>query len=101
MSLTRPAAALLAALLLPAAALAAPASRMLTVEPGVQIHVLEAGVDNGRPPLVLIPGWTMPATIWEEQIARFSKVRRVIAFDPRSQGDSTKTAQGNTPDVRA
>lgn len=93
--------AFLLALLAPVPALAAaPTSRMLTVEPSVQIHVLEAG-SGSKPPLVLIPGWTMPAAIWSGQIARFSGERRVIAFDPRSQGDSTKTASGDTPDVRA
>ena len=48
---------------------------------GVRIHYLEAG--NGKP-IVFIPGWTMPAWIWEKQIAEFSKKYHVIAVDPRS-----------------
>jgi microsomal epoxide hydrolase len=31
----------------------------------------------------------------------FAKAHRVIAFDPRSQGESTKTTSGNTPEIRA
>src|SRR5256886_10974135 len=31
----------------------------------------------------------------------FAKTYRVIAFDPRSEGESTKTTTGNTPEVRA
>lgn len=93
--------ALALALMAPTSVFAStPASKMLTVEPGVQIHVLQAGAGS-RTPLVLVPGWTMPASIWSGQIARFSTERPVVAIDPRSQGESTKTAQGDTPDVRA
>jgi non-heme chloroperoxidase len=31
---------------------------------GIRIHYLEAG--SGRP-IVFIPGWTMPAWIWQKQ----------------------------------
>ncbi|MGC1476594.1 MAG: alpha/beta hydrolase, partial [Terriglobales bacterium] len=54
---------------------------------GVRIHYLEAG--SGRP-IVFIPGWTMPAWIWQKQIDEFSKKYHVIAVDPRSQGESDK-----------
>jgi microsomal epoxide hydrolase len=66
-----------------------------------KIHYLDSGQDTGVPALVLIPGWRLPAGIWQAQIQHFSSSRRVIAIDPRSQGDSTKTTQGNTPEVRA
>jgi non-heme chloroperoxidase len=65
---------------------------------GVRIHYLEAG--SGRP-IVLIPGWTMPAWIWEKQINEFSKHYRVIAVDPRSQGESDKPTYGHLPETRA
>src|SRR5262249_51125386 len=39
--------------------------------------------------------------LWNEQLARFSRTTRVIAVDPRSQGGSTKTSDGNTPESRA
>jgi non-heme chloroperoxidase len=59
---------------------------------GVSLHYYEAG--NG-PVLVLIPGWTMPADIFEPQINELSHKFHVVALDPRSQGDSEKTAEGN------
>ena len=65
---------------------------------GIRIHYLEAG--SGRP-IVFVPGWTMPAWIWEKQIAEFSKKYRVIAVDPRSQGESEKTPNGHLPETRA
>jgi non-heme chloroperoxidase len=54
-----------------------------------------------RPTLLLIPGWTMPAWIWEQQIAYFSKDFRVVAMDPRCQGESSQTHEGLYPAVRA
>jgi len=65
---------------------------------GVRIHYLEAG--SGRP-IVFIPGWTMPAWIWQKQIDEFSKKYHVIAVDPRSQGESDKPALGHLPEIRA
>jgi non-heme chloroperoxidase len=62
---------------------------------GVRLHYIEAG--EGRP-IVLIPGWTMPANIWRPQINALSMKYRVIALDPRSQGDSDKPAEGNYPE---
>src|SRR5262249_51230694 len=54
------------------------------------------------PALVLIPGWALPASLWREQIEKFSATGRlVIAVDPQSQGDSSKTELGNTPEQRA
>jgi non-heme chloroperoxidase len=44
--------------------------------------------------LIFIPGWTMPAEIWEKQIEHFSKTHLVVALDPRSQGKSSQTAEG-------
>src|SRR5271154_2137176 len=65
---------------------------------GVSIHYLEAG--TGRP-IVFIPGWTMPAWIWQKQIDEFSKKYHVIAVDPRSQGESDKPTYGHLPETRA
>jgi len=65
---------------------------------GVSIHYLEAG--SGRP-IVFIPGWTMPAWIWQKQIDSFSKKYHVIAVDPRSQGKSGKPSFGHLPETRA
>jgi non-heme chloroperoxidase len=65
---------------------------------GIKIHYLEAG--SGRP-IVFIPGWTMPAWIWQKQIDEFSKKYHVVAVDPRSQGESDKPPYGHLPETRA
>ena len=73
----------------------------VTVAPGVVLRVTESGNANSKPPLIFIPGWSAGADIWQDQIDRFDDAYRVISFDPRSQGHSTKTASGNTPEQRA
>jgi microsomal epoxide hydrolase len=61
----------------------------------IKVHYLEAGA--GDRALVFVPGWIMPAEIWKEQIPYFSsRGFRVIALDPRSQGETTRTELGNT-----
>jgi microsomal epoxide hydrolase len=65
---------------------------------GVELHYLEAG---SGPTLVLVPGWTMPAEIWEHQIRHFASTHRVVALDPRGQGRSEKPAFGYYPSRRA
>jgi non-heme chloroperoxidase len=65
---------------------------------GIRIHYIEAG--TGRA-IVFIPGWTMPAWIWQKQIDEFAKKYHVIAVDPRSQGDSDKPTYGHLPETRA
>jgi non-heme chloroperoxidase len=104
-------------------------SGFVTTNDGIKIHYLEAGhgkvfpsaqvgnplpsgtvptkgniaVTNPNlfPNILFIPGWTMPAWIWEKQLAFFSKDYRVVAMDPRSQGDSSQTHEGLYPAVRA
>src|SRR5213596_186345 len=76
-------------------------SRMVNVADGVSLRVIESGKAGGEPALVFIPGWSTGADIWNHQIDKFAKTHRVIAFDPRSQGESTKTTSGNTPETRA
>jgi non-heme chloroperoxidase len=65
---------------------------------GIQIHYIEAG--EGRP-IVFIPGWRMPGWIWQKQIDGLSVKYRVIAVDPRSQGESDKPTYGHLPETRA
>lgn len=66
--------------------------RFFTTSDNVRLHYLESGAG---PTIVFIPGWTMPAEIWQSQIEYFSPNYRVVALDPRSQGDSDKPAEGN------
>jgi non-heme chloroperoxidase len=86
---------------------------------GVKIHYLEAGAPrtvgafqvsgskvsvfnlHAQPSILFVPGWTMPAWIWQKQIDYFSKNYRVVAMDPRSQGESTQTGEGLYPAARA
>ena len=74
--------------------------RKVDVGEGVSLRVIEAGQGSGST-LVFIPGWSTGADIWRQQIDRFAPTHRVIAFDPRSQGQSTITTSGNTPEIRA
>src|SRR5258708_3036787 len=76
-------------------------SHMVEVGNGVSLRVIEAGKPGDAPSLVFISGWSTGADIWRHQIDTFAKTHRVIAFDPRSQGESTKTTSGNTPETRA
>lgn len=64
---------------------------------GVQLHYLESG---SGPPLVFVPGWTMPAEIWDPQIRHFAKTHHVVALDPRGHGRSEKPAYGYYPSRR-
>ena len=49
------------------------------------------------PSILFVPGWTMPAWIWENQISHFSADYRVVAMDPRGQGESSKQCDGSYP----
>lgn len=80
---------------------AAAEERMLPVTPEVSLRVVDEGPRNARPPVVLITGWGFTADIWRDQAQRLAKTRRVVSFDPRSQGRSTVIAQGMTPSQRA
>src|SRR5207237_10903633 len=75
--------------------------RTVDVGESVSLRVIEAGQAGPGPTLVFIPGWSTGADIWREQIDHFASTYRVIAFDPRSQGQSTITTNGDTPEMRA
>ena len=70
-------------------------------EDGARLHYLTAGKLTAAPSLVLIPGWTLSATLWHEQLERFSADRLVVAVDPRSQAKSALSVANNTPEGRA
>jgi non-heme chloroperoxidase len=59
---------------------------------GTSLHYIDAGSGRG---IVLIPGWTMAADIFQAQIDGLAPRFHVVALDPRSQGDSDKVADGN------
>lgn len=66
-------------------------SGRFTTSDGIELHYLEAG---SGPTLVFVPGWTMPAEIWEPQLRHFALTHRVVALDPRGQGRSQKPTEG-------
>lgn len=70
----------------------------VTTTDGVRLHYIEAG---SGPSILFVPGWTMPAEIWQPQIGHLSRNFRVVAMDPRSQGRSDKPAEGHYPARRA
>ena len=65
---------------------------------GVRLHYLEAG--KGEQTLVFIPGWVMPAAVFEQQLLGLAAHFRVLAFDPRSQGLSELTTLSHAPKRR-
>lgn len=71
-----------------------PQDRFFVTSDGVRLHYLEAGRGHT---IILVPGWTMPAWIWQPQIDYFSRSYHVVALDPRSQGDSQITWSGDEP----
>src|SRR5438477_5882101 len=89
---------LLCSLFVPSMVAQTAKSEFFKTSDGIQIHYLEAGSSR---PIVFIPGWTMPAWIWQKQIDEFSKKYRVIAVDPRSQGESDKPNYGHLAETRA
>lgn len=73
-------------------------SGFVSAADGARIHYIEAGKG---PAILFVPGWTAPAWMWEKQIAHFAKVHRVVAMDPRAQGESSQTAEGLYTAARA
>jgi len=74
--------------------------RWFVTSDSVRLHYLSGGGGPG-PTIVFVPGWTMPADIWEPQLRYFVRSARVVALDPRSQGASQRTSDGNYTDRRA
>lgn len=70
------------------------ASRFISVEKGIQIHVWDAGAEDA-PALVFIPGLTFSGEVFMHQLEHFCGRYRVVLVDPRGQGLSTKCPMGN------
>lgn len=74
---------------------AEPASRWFTTSDHVRLHVLEAGLHDGRTTVVaFVPGWSMPASVFGAQFAALGGHHPVAALDPRGQGLSEVPAGG-------
>ena len=81
-----------------AANCAAAEPHFFTSSDGVRLHYAAQGAGET---LLFVPGWLMPGEIWAHQMAYFARKYRVIAFDPRSQGDSQLAPSGNNIRRRA
>lgn len=62
-----------------------------TTSDGVKLNYLESG--RGRP-VVMIPGWSQTAAMFQDQITALAEHYRVIAVDMRGHGDSDKPGHG-------
>lgn len=80
-------------------ALAAAESRSFITSDGARLHYLEAGPSGART-VVFVPGWTMPAWIFQAQIDALDDRFHVVALDPRGQGESEITRFGYTHERR-
>jgi microsomal epoxide hydrolase len=76
---------------------AAPAAAATNVSPAKTA----AAVPAPAPTIVFVPGWCMPATIWNAQLAALGARWHTLALDPRGQGQSQIPATGYTADRRA
>jgi pimeloyl-ACP methyl ester carboxylesterase len=68
------------------------AGGFIDVEPGVEIYYEEKGEGS---PILFVPGWTMTTEVFGHQLEQMSTSHRVVVIDPRSQGRSTVTLEGN------
>lgn len=73
-------------------------SAYFTTSDEVRLHYDTRGAGA---PMVFVPGWSMPASIFEHQLVHFSRTHRVFALDPRSQGKSEIARAGHEPERRA
>jgi non-heme chloroperoxidase len=70
------------------------AGQYVRVSADLELYYTEAGA--GRP-LIFVTGWTGTGEFFApHQTSHFSQKYHVFAYDPRSQGRSSKTLEGNT-----
>ncbi|GKS58569.1 hypothetical protein YTPLAS18_20960 [Nitrospira sp.] len=67
------------------------ASRFFTTNDGVRLHYRDEG---SGPALVLLPGWTQPASGFAAVIERLSDTFRCLALDFRGHGESERPEHG-------
>jgi non-heme chloroperoxidase len=82
----------------------APVRRTFVASDGARLSVLAAAPAAPANPaltLAFIPGWCMPAALFEPQLVALGERWRVAALDPRGQGESDVAAGGYTSDRRA
>ncbi len=62
--------------------------RRFQTSDGVFLSAIENGNADAALTIALIPGWCMPAWLFNEQIVALGERYRVAALDPRGQGES-------------
>ena len=69
---------------------------LVAVEPGVELFYTRTG--SGDMTLLLVPGWTMSAEVFQRQLNHYKGSVKVscVSFDPRSHGRSSKPDHGHT-----
>lgn len=73
------------------------ASRYFHTTDNVRLHFLEVMPSRSKPRstvILLIPGWSMPASIWKLQLEGLGREWHTIALDPRGQGLSEIPSHG-------
>jgi microsomal epoxide hydrolase len=77
--------------------------RSFKTSDGVTLSYLEtaAPARAGKLSIVMLPGWCMPGSIWQDQLPAFGKRYRTFALDPRGQGESEEPGRGYTAERRA
>lgn len=78
-----------------------PVRQRFVTHDGTGLSFLRAGERRGRPALLLVPGWSMPASVWSAVIDPLAATHQVLALDPRGQGESDLPAHGYGIDWRA
>jgi non-heme chloroperoxidase len=71
---------------------------------GVTLSILEAGrkhADGRGLTIAYIPGWSMPAFLWQGQLEELGRRYHTLALDPRGQGESQVPSFGYTAERRA
>jgi non-heme chloroperoxidase len=63
---------------------------------GVFLSAIEGGRRDAVPTIALIPGWCMPASLWQLQIDALGAHYPTLALDPRGQGESDVPESGYT-----
>ena len=70
-------------------------AKNVKVSDQLTIHYETAG--SGPTTILFVPGWAMSTKVFEHQLAAFkdSKDYTFVTYDPRGQGQSSKTQQGH------
>ena len=68
------------------------AGEYVRVSPDLEIYYEEIGSGT---PLIFNPGWTGTTEFFSQQLPHFADSYRVISYDPRSHGRSSKTLENN------